>query len=47
MALVLRGRLHTFPMQFADFYVGLVHVDGAIDVAEMRASETREQHANK
>ena len=28
MALVLRGRLHTFPIEFAYFYVGLVHVDG-------------------
>ena len=28
MALVLRGRLHIFPIEFADFYVGLVHVDG-------------------
>ena len=28
MALVLRARLHTFPIEFADFYVGLVHVDG-------------------
>ena len=28
MALVLRGRLDIFPIEFADFYVGLVHVDG-------------------